>query len=101
MKNIIIYTTNDEIVSLKLVDKLLSENDFKSYKFDIIISNSSLIRKIKVLIVFLFFGSIVDFYKEFKKRVSIREILNRHKNCKLIDQVERNYDYGLNIYGLK
>ena len=48
MKNIIIYTTNDEIVSLKLVDKLLSENDFKSYKFDIIISNSSLIRKIKV-----------------------------------------------------
>ena len=63
MKNIIIYTTNDEIVSLKLVDKLLSENDFKSYKFDIIISNSSLIRKIKVLIVFLFFGSIEDFYK--------------------------------------
>ena len=31
MKNIIIYTTNDEIVSLKLVDKLLSENDFKLY----------------------------------------------------------------------
>ena len=101
MKNIIIYTTNDEIVSLKLVDKLLSENDFKSYKFDIIISNSSLIRKIKVLIVFLFFGSIEDFYKEYKKRVSIKEILSKHKNCKIIKKIEKNYDYGLNIYGLE
>ena len=101
MKNIIIYTTNDEVVSLKLVDKLLSEEDFKSYNFDIIVNNSSLLRKIKVLIVFCFFGSIVEFFKQFKNKISIKEILNRHKNCKLIDQVERNYDYGLNIYGLK
>ena len=101
MKNIIIYTTNDEIVSLKLVERLLSEDDFKSYKFDIIISNSSLIRKIKVLLVFLIFGSITDFYKEFKKRVSIKEILAKHKNCKIVKKIEKNYDYGLNIYGLE
>ena len=31
MKNIIIYTTNDEIVSLKLVDKILSEIEFKKF----------------------------------------------------------------------
>ena len=72
MKNIIIYTTNDEVVSLKLVDKLLSEEDFKSYNFDIIVNNSSLLRKIKVLIVFCFFGSIVEFYRQFKNKISIK-----------------------------
>ena len=101
MKNIIIYTTNDEVVSLKLVDKLLSEEDFKSYNFDIIVNNSSLLRKIKVLIVFCFFGSIVEFYRQFRNKISIKEILSKHKNCKLIKQIEKNYDYGLNIYGLK
>ena len=32
MKNVIIHTTNDEVVSLRLVDKILSDKDFKNYK---------------------------------------------------------------------
>ena len=69
MKNIIIHTTNDEVVSLKLVDKILSDKEFKNYNFDIIVYNSNFLRKLKVLIVFFLFGSIKRFFKESKKKV--------------------------------
>ena len=52
MKNIIIHTTNDEVVSLRLVDKIVSDNDFQNYNFDILVNNSNFIRKLKVLLVF-------------------------------------------------
>ncbi len=54
MKNVIIHTTNDEVVSLRLVDKILSDKDFKNYNFDIIISDSNFVRKLKVIVVFFF-----------------------------------------------
>ena len=41
MKNVIIHTTNDEIVSLKLVDKILSDKEFKNYNFDIFVGESN------------------------------------------------------------
>ena len=64
MKNIIIHTTNDEVVSLKLVDKILSDKEFRNCNFDIIINDSNFIRKLKVLIVFFLFGSITRLLKE-------------------------------------
>ena len=100
MKNIIIYTTNDEIVSLKLLDKILSEIEFKKFKFDIIVTNSSFFRKLKVLIVFLFFGSINDLVTRFKNKISLEELLSKHKNCKIVKNVDKKYDFGLNVYGI-
>lgn len=100
MKNIIIHTTNDEVVSLKLVDKILSDKEFKNYNFDIIVYNSNFIRKLKVLIVFFLFGSIKRFFKESKKKVSISSILLKYKNCKLVNKIEGDYDFGLNVYGI-
>ena len=100
MKNVIIYTTNDEVVSLKLVDSILSDKKFKSYKFDIILNNTDFFRKIKILMVFIFFGSIFELLKRYRNRISIKKILLKHKNCKLIKDVERNYDFGLNVYGI-
>ena len=100
MKNIIIHTTNDEVVSLKLVDKILSDKEFKNYNFDIIVYNSNFIRKLKVLIVFILFGSIKRFFKESKKKVSISSILLKYKNCKLVNKIEGDYDFGLNVYGI-
>ena len=80
MKNIIIHTTNDEVVSLKLVDKIISDKDFKNCNFDIIVSNSNLIRKLKVLLVFFLFGSIKSIIRESKSFdesiVSIIKIVN-------------------------
>ena len=100
MKNIIIHTTNDEVVSLKLVDKIISDKDFKNCNFDIIVSNSNLIRKLKVLLVFFLFGSIKSLIRESKNKVSIKSILSNYKNCKLIDKIEGHYDFGLNVYGI-
>lgn len=100
MKNIIIHTTNDEVVSLKLVDKILSNKEFKNCNFDIIISNTNFIRKLKVLIVFFLFGSITRLLKENKNKISLNSILSNYKNCKLVNKIEGNYDFGLNVYGI-
>ena len=100
MKNIIIHTTNDEVVSLRLVDKIISDSDFQNYNFDIFLNNSNFLRKLKVFLVFFFFGSIKSLLRESKKRVSIESIVSNYKNCKLIDKIEGHYDFGLNIYGI-
>ena len=100
MKNIIIHTTNDEVVSLRLVDKIISDNDFQNYNFDIFVNNSNFIRKLKVLLVFFLFGSIKSLLRESKKKVSISSILLKYKNCKLVNKIEGDYDFGLNVYGI-
>lgn len=101
MKNIIIHTTNDEVVSLRLVDKIISDNDFKDCNFDIIVNNSNFLRKLKILVVFFLFGSVKSLLRESKKKVSIESILSNYKNCKLINKIEGHYDFGLNVYGMK
>jgi len=100
MKNIIIHTTNDEVVSLRLVDKIISDTDFQNCNFDIFVNNSNFIRKLKVLLVFFLFGSIKSLLRESKKRVSIESIVSNYKNCKIIDKIEGNYDFGINVYGI-
>ena len=49
MKKIIIYTTNDEVVSLHLVNKIVTNEKFKDYEFHILLSNPTVLRKIKFL----------------------------------------------------
>jgi len=71
MKNIIIHTVNDEVVSLKLVDKIISDKEFKNYNFDIIVSNTNFLRKLKILLVFIFFGSIKRLFEESQKKISL------------------------------
>ena len=98
MKKIIIYTTNDKFLSLKLVDKIISNDIYKNFKIDIIITKASLIRKIKILIVLIFFGSLKDLFHNLKSRISIKDILQKNKNCKIVDSVNDNYEYGLSVY---
>lgn len=100
MKNVIIHTTNDEVVSLKLVNKILSDNEFKDYKFDIIVGNSNFSRKLKVIIIFLIFGSISRLINEIKNKVTLKSILAKYNNCKLVKSSNKKYDYGLNVYGI-
>ena len=98
MKKIVIYTTNDKVISLKLVDEIVSSNYFNDYQIDILLTKSSFLRKIKILIVMIFFGSIKNFFFQLQKKTSIEEILRKNKNCKLINKVEKNYDFGLSVY---
>jgi len=98
MKKIIIYTTNDEFLSLKLVDKIISNDIYKNFKIDIFITKANFIRKIKIMFVFLFFGSLKDLFLNLKSRVSIKDILKKNKNCEIIDSFNQKYEYGLSLY---
>jgi len=100
MKKIIIYTTNDKVISLQLVNKIISHDKFKDYKFDIILVKAEFLRKIKILIVMFFFGSLMDFLKKLINKISIEEILKKNNNCRHIDKIDENtkYDFGLSVY---
>ena len=41
MKKILIYTTNDKVISCHLVNKIISDNKFKNYEFDILLSKAN------------------------------------------------------------
>ena len=98
MRRIIIYTTNDEFLSLKLVDKIISNDIYKNFKIDILITKPNFIRKIKIMFVFLFFGSLKDLFLNLRSKVSIKDIVKKNKNCKIIDGVNQKYEYGLSVY---
>ena len=98
MRRIIIYTTSDEYLSLKLVDKIISNDIYKNFKIDILITKANFIRKIKIMFVFLFFGSLKDLFLNLRSKVSIKDIVKKNKNCKIIDGVNQKYEYGLSVY---
>lgn len=98
MRRIIIYTTKDEIVSLHLVNFIIKNPKFENCKIDIKLSYPSFFRKIKILLVIIFFGSIKSFFKNLQNRISLSDILNNNKNCKIVENVIDNYDYGLSVY---
>ena len=100
MKKIIIYTTNDEIVSLHLVNTIVSNEKLKDFEFHILLSNPGIIRKIKIFVIILLFGSLKALLKRSLKRISINKIINKNKNCKVVSYVDEkiDYDYGLSVY---
>ena len=98
MKKIIIYTTNDEIISLHLVKQIITNRKFKDYHIDILLTKPSFLRKIKIFIVIMFFGSVKDFLKQIANKVSISEIIKNNNNCKIVSKVNENYEYGLSVY---
>ena len=98
MKKIIIYSTYDKIISLKLVNKIISNPNYKNYKFDILLTKPNFLRKIKILIVILLFGSIKDFLKRINNKISISEIVEKNKQCKVVTKITEKYDFGLSVY---
>lgn len=99
MKSIIIYSTKDEVISLQLVNKIVSHDYLKNYKIDIILTNPNFMRKFKILVVMIFFGSIKDLFLRIRNKVSIHQIIRENKNCRLIENLEdKNYEFGLSVY---
>ena len=47
MKKVIIYTTDDKVISLQLVNKIISNPNYKNYKFHILLTKPNFLRKIK------------------------------------------------------
>ena len=99
MKKIIIYTTEDKIISLHLVKQIVCNSFLKNYKIDIVLSKPNLLRKIKILITVISFGSVKEFFLRIKDKVSIKQILRENKNCRVIkSSTNENYEYGLSVY---
>ena len=98
MKRIIIYSTKDEIVSLRLVDKIISHDYLKNFNIDIILTKPNFVRKLKIFLVIFFFGSIKEFFLQIQNKISIQQIINKYKNCRLIEGPEdKNYEFGLSV----
>lgn len=98
MKRIIIYSTNDEIISLRLVSKIISHDYLKNFNIDIILVKPSFIRKLKIFLVMIFFGSIKEFFLQMQNKISIQQIINKNRNCRLIERPDdKNYEFGLSV----
>ena len=100
-KKIIIFSTIDSIISIPLVYHVVSQKKYKKFKFDIIFMKSNFIRKIKVLIVIILFGSIIQLIKKIFSGKTIKDLI-KFKNVKIIKRYNnKHYDYGLSIYYTK
>ena len=97
-KKIIIFSTLESIISIPLVYHVVSNKKLKNYKFDIHLTKSNFIRNIKVLLVIIFYGSIIDLYKSYNKRKTLED-LKKFKNVKILKKVTNTrYKFGLSIY---
>ena len=100
-KKIIIFSTIDSIISIPLVHHVVSQKKYKKFKFDIIFMKSNFIRKIKVLIVIILFGSIIQLIKKIFSGKTIKDLI-KFKNVEIIKKFDnKHYDYGLSIYYTK
>lgn len=100
-KKIIIFSTIDSIISIPLVYHVVSQKKYKKFKFDIIFMKSNFIRKIKVLIVIILFGSIIQLIKKIFSGKTIKDLI-KFKNVEIIKRYDNKlYDYGLSIYYTK
>ena len=100
-KKIIIFSTIDSTISIPLVYHVVSQKKYKKFKFDIIFIKSNFIRKIKVLIVIILFGSIIQLIKKIFSGKTIKDLI-KFKNVEIIKRYDnKHYDYGLSIYYTK
>ena len=67
-KKIIIYTANDALFTLPLIKKICNDLN-KNFLIDIFIGKSSFKRKLKVLLVFILFGSLFRLINLFKDKI--------------------------------
>ena len=95
-KKVIIYSVNDEIFTFPILYQICKILNQK-YLIEIYFGKTKLKRKIKILIIFLLFSSILSFKKLFIKKKLKDKILNL-KNVKLILKENKNYYFGISLF---
>ena len=95
MKKIILYTVNDGLFTLPIVKKICVDLN-KNFSIDIFIGKPNFIRKVKVLLVFILFGSFSNLIFLFKKRTKLKD-LSEIKNVNIISYNKKNYYFGLSM----
>ena len=94
-KKIIIYTANDALFTLPLIKKICNDLN-KNFLIDIFIGKSSFKRKLKVLLVFILFGSLFRLINLFKDKIRLND-LSKIKNVNIINHSMKKYDFGLSM----
>ena len=95
MKKIVLYTVNDELFTLPIIKKIC-KNFNKKFSIDIFIGKPSFIRKIKVFLVFILFGSFSNLIFLFKKRTKLKN-LSEIKNVNIVSHNKKKYYFGLSM----
>ncbi len=95
-KSIILYLNNDKIFTFPIAYYLIRKLSSK-YNIFIKLANTSLKKKIKIILIILLDGSIKKLYNFYNKRISIEKLL-LFKNVKILKDLENNkYEFGLSI----
>lgn len=96
-KKVIFFINNDEIFTFPIVVKLIERLN-KNYNIFLKLGETSLKKKIKILLILFFDGSIVYLLNYYKNKIKLETILS-NKNVKLIkgDINEKNFDFGVSI----
>jgi hypothetical protein len=94
-KKIILYTTNDELFTLPLIKKICIDLN-QTFLIDIFIGKPNFKRKIKVLLVFILFGSWSNLINLFKKKIKLND-LSKIKNVSIINHNKKKYYFGLSL----
>ena len=95
MKKIVLYTVNDELFTLPIIKKICKDFN-KKFSIDIFIGKPSFIRKIKVFLVFILFGSFSNLIFLFKKRTKLKN-LSEIKNVNIVSHNKKKYYFGLSM----
>jgi hypothetical protein len=95
MKKIILYTVNDGLFTLPIIKRICGDLH-KKFTIDIFIGKPNFIRKIKVLLVFILFGSLSNLIILFKRRTKLND-LSKIKNVSIVNNNKKNYYFGLSM----
>lgn len=94
--NIILYLNQDELFTFPIAHFLINELNHK-YNFIIKLGKTSIRKKIKILLIIFFEGSILKLFKYYKNKISLKELL-KQKNVYLMDiQKNKDFDFGISI----
>ncbi len=95
-KSIILYLNKDEIFTFPIAYYLIKKL-YKKYDIFIKLANTSLKKKIKIILIILLDGSIKNLYNFYHKRISVDKLLSV-KNVKILENSENGkYEFGLSI----
>ncbi len=95
-KNIIFYLNNDEIFTFPIALFLIKKLSYL-YNIKIKLGNTSIRKKIKIILIFILDGSIKYLYKYYKKKTSIDELLS-FKNVNLVNNnINNKFEFGISL----
>ena len=99
-KKIIIYSAKDKIFTFPILFQICKYLS-RRYEIDIYLGDTSFKRKIKILLVFVLFGSIPTLVKLFFKRVGLKKIL-KLKTVNIINNInKKKYKFGISLFFTK